>query len=63
MAPPIPADIFPTALAGVITTYCECGWEIVSIMPEENDRRLALILMHLIQCHDLKMPSINFYAH
>lgn len=57
------ADEFPVPLAGVVTTYCECGWEIISIIPEEHERRLALILMHLVQVHGLKMPVMNFYAH
>lgn len=59
----LPAHLFPQAFAGVINTQCECGWEIVSIVPEENDRRLALILIHLIQCHDLVMPKIDYYAY
>lgn len=56
-------DAVPNALAGVVTTFCECGWEIVSISPEEDERRLSLILLHLMQKHGLVMPSIQYYAH
>lgn len=59
----LPDHVFPDGFAGVVTTSCECGWEIVSVVPEENDRRMSLILIHLIQAHDLKMPTIQYYAH
>lgn len=66
MAPrktPIPDHVMPEGFAGVVTTICECGWEIVSIVPEENDRRLALIFLHLINSHGLVIPMIQYYAH
>lgn len=56
-------EMFPTAVAGIITDNCECGWEIVTIQPEECHLRISMILLHLIQSHGLVMPVINCYVH
>lgn len=47
---------FPQGVAGVLTTKCECGWEVVSIMPEEADVLFGLLFHHMQAAHGLKLP-------
>ena len=53
----------PEALAGVMTVQCECGWEVVSIQPEENMWLIQILFNHLHNEHAVRFPSVTFNWH
>lgn len=63
MAPRIQFDPVPSALAGVLTAKCECGWEVVTIQPEESIWLLQTLFVHLIHAHEIKIPEIIMTWH
>lgn len=63
MAPRIHLDPVPQPVAGVMTTKCECGWEAVFIMPEEQVIVIASIFQHLKDGHKLDFPQICCFWH
>lgn len=63
MAPRIQFDPVPSAMAGVLSAKCECGWEIVSIQPEESIWLWSVIFQHLIEVHKLALPEVSVTWH
>jgi len=51
-------DDLPQIYAGVQTIRCACGWETLSIVPEENVNMLVKILEH-IQQHGVVIPQFT----
>lgn len=49
----------PQGVAGILTTTCACGWEIVSIVPEEADVRICLVFNHLRERHGIELPLFS----
>ena len=63
MAPRIKLDPVTQSVAGVMTTRCECGWEIVTIQPEEHVMVMQLVFEHLKLVHNIVFPNIGFFWH
>lgn len=59
----IDIDPVPNGIACVMTTKCECGWEIVNILPEENDIRCGQIMHHLSTAHGIELPLFTCNIH
>jgi hypothetical protein len=51
-------DPVSVAHAGVVSYRCECGWEMVFIVPEESLMILQTILWHFHATHLLRIPVI-----
>lgn len=49
----------PQGVAGILTTTCACGWEIVSVVPEEADMRICLLFNHLREKHGIELPLLT----
>lgn len=56
-------DPVPQATAGIFSTRCECGWEAVHILPEEQDQRLAAIITHIESYHGALRPLLTVTSH
>lgn len=52
-----------TLIAGVMTVKCECGWEMVTIQPEEAIALLQLVFVHLKEVHGVNFPNICCFWH
>lgn len=50
-------------ISGAYTTRCQCGWEVVHILPEEMEQRIAAILVHLQTRHALDVPLLECTIH
>jgi hypothetical protein len=62
VAPKTQFDPVPNPVAGPMTTKCDCGWEIVTIQPEESIQLLIMIFRHLKDHHGIEFPNIcNFW--
>lgn len=53
----------PTGVAGIETISCECGWEIVLMVPEENFKREWMIFNHLSEKHGINFPLLTCTMH
>ena len=51
-------DDLPQICAGIQSVRCVCGWETVTIVPEENVNMLVKILEH-IQQHGVVIPQFT----
>jgi hypothetical protein len=51
------------AVAGVLTSKCECGWEAVFVLPEEHMLMLQKVFEHLVVGHLLILPTITCEWH
>lgn len=63
MAPRINIDPVPQPVAGVMTVKCECGWEMVTIQPEESIFVISCIFTHLKEIHKIEFPPIACFWH
>lgn len=46
-----------------MTAKCECGWEMVFIMPEEHIMMLQIVFAHLKEVHHIELPTICCFWH
>jgi hypothetical protein len=60
----IKIDPVPTGLsAGIYTVGCECGWEAVFVLPEEQPHYEGAIFRHLAEIHGLELPMLTVTCH
>jgi len=59
----IKPEPIPIPVAGPLTTKCVCGWEIITIQPEEEFILMRAIFRHLVEDHGLDVPVICNYWH
>ena len=63
MAPRINTDPVPQIMAGIVTMKCECGWEMIFIMPEEQFVLTTRVLAHLRYAHCIEVPQFDCQWH
>jgi hypothetical protein len=59
---PVRVDPFPSLYSGPRTIKCECGYEVVFVIPEEVDYMFSSVLQH-IQQHGVEIPTILVEMH
>ena len=63
MAPRTQLDPVPQPIAGLMTLKCECGWEMVTIQPEEHIYAMTMVFNHLKFAHHIELPQICCFWH
>jgi hypothetical protein len=63
VAPREKLDPVPQAVAGLVSMKCECGWECVFLVPEEQIILMQVVFAHLQGEHHLLFPKLECFWH
>lgn len=56
-------DLTPAVTAGIQSIKCECGWEGCWLKPEETDKMIGEIFSHLVEEHQIRLPTFTSVLH
>ncbi len=56
-------ELVPRVTAGIRSIRCECGWESVFLVPEEQDTMIVAMFEHLTKTHEVVLPKFSYVNH